>query len=322
MKKFMGMVFAGMFLIGILACTEATPYEAYVTVDINPSVGFVVNEQNIVQAAHALNQDAETLLLELNLNGKSLDEVIDQVIDEAMNLGFIDVLAEQTTIEIDAIGNTDAISERVRQLVQDKLQTKMSDRALNAIVQAKNYDSAFAAQASEHGVSPAQFRLMKETMNLESELSDDEIGELDPEGMIERIRANTQVAAGITRELVDEFKAAKDVIHAAYLPQIEALNTQIEAATEAGEDTAELEAQLQTLKDAMIAELQVVISGFITQSQTIKEQVMTEWTNRVQENADKVTQYRSGLPTGQTGSITTRVTSNRTTTSITQGGSN
>ncbi|MCK7487059.1 MAG: hypothetical protein MZU97_17290 [Bacillus subtilis] len=91
----------------------------------------------------------EMLMLELHLSEKSLDEAVGQIIDEAMNLGFINVQEEQTEIQVDAVGNTDAISEQVRQTVQDKLQTKMSDRALNANVQAKNYDAEFAAQASE-----------------------------------------------------------------------------------------------------------------------------------------------------------------------------
>ncbi len=330
MKKFMGMLLAGLVLLGIMACTEATPYEAYVTIDINPSIGFVVNEKNVIQTAHALNEDGEMLMLELHLSDKSLDEAVGQIIDEAMNLGYINVQAEQTEIQVDAVGNTDAISEQVRQTVQDKLQTKMSDRALNANVQAKNYDAEFAAQASEHGVSPAKYRLMTQTMNLDAELSDDEIAQLDPEGMISRIRANTQVAAGITRELVDEFKAAKDAIHETYLPQIQALKTQIDSAIEADEPTADLEAQLQTLKDAMHLEIQAVVTEFTTQSQAIKTQVMTAWTARVQENADKVAQYRSGLPNNQTGSNTTQSNSSNTTqsnssntgTSNTQGGNN
>jgi hypothetical protein len=328
MKKWFLILIAGMIAIGLIACNTQTPYEAYATIDINPSIGLVINEQNVVKTAHALNEDGEMLMLELHLGDKSVDDAIEAIIDEAMNLGFIDVQAEETVIQVDAIGNTDAIGTKVRQMVQDKLQTKMSERALNANIQARNYDSAFAAEAQAKGLSPMQYRLMKQTAEVESELSDDEIRELNPEGMIARIRANTQVAAGVTRELVEDFKAAKDAIHEEYAPQIQALKDQIAAAEEAEEDTTDLVMQLDALKAAMHDELQAVIDQFITESQTTKAQIMTQWTARVQMNADKVGQYRAGLPNSGGGSMSTQSNTsntnptNNTQTSQTQGGNN
>jgi acid stress-induced BolA-like protein IbaG/YrbA len=328
MKKWFTLLFIGLIATLLVACANNAPYEAYATIDINPSVGLVINEQNIVKTAHALNEDGEMLLLELHLGEKSVDDAIAQIIDEAMDLGFIDVEAEETVIQVDAIGNTDAIGTKVRQMVQDKLQTKMSERALNANVQARNYDAEFVAAAQAKGVSAMQYRLMNQAMEVESELSDAEIEELDPEGMIARIRANTQVAAGVTRELVEEFKAAKDAIHAEYAPQIQDLKDQIAAAEEAEEDTTALVEQLDALKEAMHAELQAVIDEFTTQSQEIKAQIMTQWTARVQTNADKVAQYRAGLPNHNGGSSTTQTNtsatsqSNNTQTSQTQGGNN
>jgi acid stress-induced BolA-like protein IbaG/YrbA len=326
MKKWLALIFTGLIATLLIACANVAPYEAYATIDINPSIGLVINEKNIVKTAHALNEDGEMLMLELHLGEKSVDDAIEAILDEAMNLGFIDVTAEETMIQVDAIGNTDAIGTKVRQMVQDKLQTKMSERALNANIQARNYDADFVAQAQAKGLSAMQYRLMKQTLEVESELPDEEIEQLDPEGMIARIRANTQVAAGVTRELVEAFKAAKDAIHEAYTPQIQALKDQITAAEEAEEDTTALVEQLDALKEAMHAELQAVIETFTTQSQQIKAQIMTEWTARVQMNADKVAQYRAGLPHPQSGSNTTRsntsVTSqsNNTQTSPTQGG--
>lgn len=328
MKKWFTLLFIGLTATLLVACANNAPYEAYATIDINPSVGLVINEQNIVKTAHALNEDGEMLMLELHLGEKSVDDAIAAIIDEAMDLGFIDLEAEETVIQVDAIGNTDAIGTKVRQMVQDKLQTKMSERALNANVQARNYDAEFVAAAQARGVSAMQYRLMNQTMEVESELSDEEIEQLDPEGMIARIRANTQVAAGVTRELVEEFKTAKDAIHAEYAPQIQDLKDQIAAAEEAEEDTTALVEQLDALKEAMHAELQAVIDEFTTQSQAIKAQIMTQWTARVQSNADRVAQYRAGLPNQNGGSSTTQTNtsatsqSNNTQTSQTQGGNN
>lgn len=322
MKKWFTLILTGLIATLLIACASEAPYEAYATIDINPSIGLVVNEQNVVKTAHALNEDGEMLMLELHLSEKTLDDAIADIVDEAMNLGFIDVEAEETEIEVDAVGNTDAIGDKVRQMIQDKLQTKMNERALNANVHQRQYDEAFQSEAEQKGLSPMKYRLLEQAANLEAELSDDELTTLDPEGMIARIRANTEVAAGVTRELVDEFKAAKDAIHAEYAPQIQALLDQIAVAEEAKEDTTALVAQLDALKDAMHEELQAVIDDFTTQSQEVKAQIMTAWTARVQANADKVAAHRAGLPNQQGGSTTTQSNTTQSNTSNTEQTSN
>jgi hypothetical protein len=298
MKKLIIALGLGVFLLGLTACSEAQPYEAYVTVDINPSIGFVVNEQNVVKTAYALNEDGEMLMLQLNLAEKSVEAALGEVIDEAIDLGFIDVDATETTIEVDALGETEQITKRVREMVQEKVSDHMSERALNANVRSRVYDTTEQAAAQNKGVSPMQIRLLNQAMLMDPELSEDEALEATPEGLITRMRASNQVAA-VAQELKDEFQAAKDLIHEEYDSQIEALVTAIAEATEAGTDTTALEAELDALKDAMHDEIVLVVDTYISQSEPLMAAIQTQYQARIQTNAEKVNEYRQGLDQNQ-----------------------
>jgi len=294
MKKLFAVFALGLMIMGLYACTETAPYEAYVTVDINPSIGLVVNEQNVVKTAYALNEDGEMLLLQLNLADKSVEAALGEVVDEAMDLGFIDVDATETTIEVDALGETEKITEQVRNMVQEVLSDHMDDRSLNANVRARNYDETEQTSAENKGLTPMQYRLMMQAMHMDPELTEEDAIEATPQGLITRLRASNQVAA-IAQELKDEFQIAKAAIHDVYQPQIKALQDQIDELELTEGDTTDLQNQLDALKAEMHAEIVIVVNQYISQSEPLMTAIQTQFQARIAANALKVQQYRQGI---------------------------
>ncbi len=67
---------------------------SYIAVDINPSIILTTNPWEKVVEVEALNEDAETLLVDLVLIGLQADEAIELIIAEATEMGYIDLLAE------------------------------------------------------------------------------------------------------------------------------------------------------------------------------------------------------------------------------------
>lgn len=55
---------------------------AYVGIDINPSIELSINYNNRIAEAKALNRDAETVLNELELKGKTVAEALDDVVQK------------------------------------------------------------------------------------------------------------------------------------------------------------------------------------------------------------------------------------------------
>ena len=294
MKKLLTILGLGLLGLGLTACDTASPYEAYVTVDINPSVGLVVNEKNVIREAYALNEDGEMLLSGLSLETKSLDSGIENIIDTAMDLGFIDVEADSTTISVDAIAETEAIGDKVRKLASEKFEAKMNERALHANVQRRQYTEEERAEADKLGLTPGQYRLMQQALEVDPELTEDEALECKPEALMERMRQH-QEAKGIARAIRDEFHAAKQAIHDVYIPQIQALEAQIETAVANGEDTTELEAQLAALKEAMHTGITAVVEQFLADSAAFRATMAEQRQNRIQEHHDAVMQHRQTM---------------------------
>ncbi len=320
MKKLLAIMGMSLLFVSLAACGTQEVYEAYVTVDINPSIGFVVNEQAMIKTVNALNEDGEMLMLQLNLADKSVEAAMGEVIDKAMDLGFIDVNAAETIIEVDAIGNTDKITEQVRTMVMEHLESKMGERALQTQVRQRQYDETFQTQAESKGLDPATYRLMQNALNIDPELTEEDALTEDPEGLINRIRTNNQVVAGVAQSLVDEFKVAKDAVLDVYQPQIKALQDQIKAAEEAEEPTDTLEADLLALQTEMHTQLQAIVASYIAQSEPLMTAIQTACQTRIQEHAEEVANYRNQLHNGGTSGVTSGTSSN--TSSSTGSGSN
>src|SRR5690606_19038348 len=101
-------------VILLVSCnvSDATD-ETYMTVDINPSMEFIVTKSEKVVYVNALNEDAEVLLTDLQLEGKDLELVMEIVIDAAINLGYIDAESEATYVSVLTISNDQEAQERI-----------------------------------------------------------------------------------------------------------------------------------------------------------------------------------------------------------------
>ena len=92
------LLYIGLFLIIIGCCTlffllnndsKKENKDTTITIDINPSIELTVNEKQIVTSVKALNDDAKNIVSK-DLNNKSLDEVLDVIVDKSIELHYID----------------------------------------------------------------------------------------------------------------------------------------------------------------------------------------------------------------------------------------
>ncbi|MFW6299113.1 MAG: anti-sigma-I factor RsgI family protein, partial [Bacillota bacterium] len=96
--------------------SEDTPEESseestYLTVDINPSVEFIVNEDDEIESYSALNEDGEVVIADLDLEGKDYEEALDIYLEEATELGYIDVDADDNAVYVSTNEDDEATTE-------------------------------------------------------------------------------------------------------------------------------------------------------------------------------------------------------------------
>ncbi len=177
---------------------------SYVTVDINPSIILTTNPFDKVVEVEALNEDAETLLVNLELIGLQVDEAVELIIAEATEMGYIDLLAEGEIAMVTAY-NRDEVdekqSEKIRQRIQDRLEKR--EMAVNVVGH-----EAVAEQkelANELGVTLGKVLFVQRLQEKYPTLGGDELYEMSIKDImikVKDIRGN-----GPDKEALEEKKA-------------------------------------------------------------------------------------------------------------------
>jgi len=85
---------AALFLLAITTLLGWTLYQAptavaLLSVDINPSVQFELDSQGQLLKFQTQNEDAKRMLSQINLKGKPLEEVLEQIVVQAYDQKFL-----------------------------------------------------------------------------------------------------------------------------------------------------------------------------------------------------------------------------------------
>ena len=112
----------------LTSCKKATPDEGTVTrmtVDINPSVEFMVNDENKIVSVTALNDDGSILIVGEAFVGKTPEEAVEMMVTLATETGYLvkgNVEATENTVKISVSGD----GKYVKALIKD-LEKKAED---------------------------------------------------------------------------------------------------------------------------------------------------------------------------------------------------
>lgn len=141
MKRILFLVLISVF--GIFIASGCTPSEevatsnSYVSVEINPAVEFVVDENGNVIAANGTNDDGKTLIINVSFEGKSLDEALNIVLAEAEESGYLlsatynsDLVSREISVSIDS--ESDKIAENINDTVSSTIDKFIEDNNLAA----------------------------------------------------------------------------------------------------------------------------------------------------------------------------------------------
>ncbi|MBU1145428.1 MAG: hypothetical protein KJ971_06205 [Firmicutes bacterium] len=279
----------GLLSVFLIGCNATDEY-SYVTVDINPSIDFVVNGNNVVESVSALNQDGEILLLNLSLQNKNVDVAIEEVLDEAIDLGFIDVNADETIVEVSSTSTQmqNRFQERINELFQEKA---MFGRAI------AKQNTDLVTEATELDVEVGYLRLVYRALDAEDTLLKEDALLLTNQELIQVIKDNNEEMNKVCVEQQTAFYADRQVILDEYLPQIEALETEIAALVASDEDTSVKQAELDALLATMHDLLSTLRNTYYTEGAAIRATFEVQNQNKIDENFAAVNQFRQALQT-------------------------
>ena len=239
-------------LVGCTSKEQNTQRLSYVHMRINPEIELVVDENGIVVAANAVNEDGATVLVEIELIGLTVEEASELFTSMAVELGFIDVDAENAIVYIFASAETEEEAKELEDKVCDKIKDFFKDKGINGKPEREDIEN-LKAIAEEWEVSLKDAKIIQRVLELYPEKTKEEILELSFKEILELIKEDSK-NNGISPEHRDEYKEEVEDLKEEYkelfevYKQIKEIEKQLRNKDLTEEEKAALELKLEELK--------------------------------------------------------------------------
>ena len=166
--------------------------DSVIGIDVNPSVELSVNKRNKVLSAKALNEDAESIMQDMDLKGVDLNTAVNAVIGAMVTHGFFSDLdnAVLVTVSNDSISKASSL----RFAVVNDIQNTLEQNQLKAVV----YDQQVMEEdevkrlAEEYNISYGKAYFLRELILQNSSLTMEDMRELAPLTMEEIAKVITE----------------------------------------------------------------------------------------------------------------------------------
>ena len=126
--------------ISFTSCSNAKPEEGSVTrmtVDINPSVEFMIDDQNKIISVTALNDDGSILIVGEAFVGKTPEEAIEMMVTLASDTGYLvqgNAEASENTVKISVSGDS-KYAEQLKKDITEKANDTLKALDINGTVE-------------------------------------------------------------------------------------------------------------------------------------------------------------------------------------------
>ncbi|NLG81573.1 MAG: hypothetical protein GX490_03485 [Bacilli bacterium] len=262
MKQFK-VIFLGLLIllgIGILTgCETLVKAEsfsnAYITIDINPSIEIITDEEGLVVQVNALNEDADVLLTDTDFSGKTVEETIAEILELAKEYGYLDIESENAivvTYLTDEEEKTSRLENKLMNLIKRQARRKKLQLAVYAASKSE-VDEETKELASEFNVSVGKMRLILISQELNPDLTLEEASGMSIKELTRIIiEARKELWELVKKEERDAYLLLKKVLHDnLFFKKVELLNQAIQKTTdeEFGEILMETEMSVQEVKD-------------------------------------------------------------------------
>lgn len=204
MKKFLSVILALTMLCScfmLFSCTlsgDGEPKEktTRMTIELNPSVEFMLDEENRVISVTALNDDGAILIAGEAFIGLSAEEASELFLELARQIGYlVDTEALENEIKVSISGASEYAS-KLRENVKSSIQEKLDELDIGATIK----------QIEEIGESELRTLLEKSSSYEKSELE-----EMNKEELYNALSlARTETALLITEDLRNAYLEAKE----------------------------------------------------------------------------------------------------------------
>ena len=220
--------------------------KSIVQISVNPNVQFILNDSNRVIEVNYLNQDGEIVLINANVKGKKLDEVVDIFINASIEVGYIDVDTLGTKIEIYVQNENSEEVEKLQNRIIKNINNIFDKNGIIAGAVARVKDDLIT-KAQEFGVSVEKYSLMLQASILDTSLDILDLKEKTEQQILEIIKNSVAEYQNIAFSLKNSFVESIQTLKNQFVDMFE-LDEEIEYLKESINKTNLTEEAKETIK--------------------------------------------------------------------------
>lgn len=154
--------------------------DSVIGIDVNPSVELSVNRNNRVLQATPLNDDAKTIMQDMDLKGVNLNVAVNAVIGALVTHGYLSDLDNAILVTV----SNDSISKAslLRSEVVGDIQSSLKENQVKAVVYDQQVieETDVKALADQYGISYGKAYFLKELISQNPDLTMSDMKELAP----------------------------------------------------------------------------------------------------------------------------------------------
>lgn len=250
----------------------------YFVIDINPSFEISYDKDGNVLAVTALNEDAEVLLYELELKGKSYTEAIGLIVDNCVKLGYLSPQRQDNAILTTAISEQGVKDEKMTEKIKAIFSDTLTQKNVQGEVLTGVQDEELNSEAQKYGIDGQKLSLIQKYIDVGGEIEETQYSEIsirelyysisqkEKDAKAEKIDNLKNEASKLETELNDKIISGldglKDIIpeDSEFKSQLEAL---IENANNGGAGS-HIDGLIEMLEGIENSELGLIIPNFVS----------------------------------------------------------
>jgi len=209
---------------------------AYITLDINPSIEIITDDSGLVADVNGINDDGMKLLIDTDFTGKSVDVVLDAILQLAVEHGYLDFELENAIL-ITTGAETIEDTERLEQNVSSKVTEFIEERQMHVEVLKASLEATEGIKevAAEYNISVGKVKIITRALAMDKELTFAVAAEMHVSELNRIIReGNKELKDFYSEDVKSEYKKAKEMLEIEFDLQVLGLfNDAIQAADEA-----------------------------------------------------------------------------------------
>ncbi|MFW5780496.1 MAG: anti-sigma-I factor RsgI family protein [Bacillota bacterium] len=296
------------FLSGCERMEQNTSASAYVSVSINPEFDLIVDEDEKVEAVYCLNEDAEVLLVDLDLVGMDFYEAMEIITNLATEEGFIDVDSEDNEVIIDIVTDDEnsEIKEEMHSRVRERLHKYFENSGIFGRVSQGTLEE-YAEEALELNMPLGHTKMILRALEIDPLLEIEDLKEM-PINEIARNMTKSVRKIGVDAVQRQEFISQRDAIVEEHSSELDLLKQEIAllksqlAELEGDEERSLIEDQLiekreelELLKEEMRKDMEDLASQYKENLPEIAQDNRAKASQRMQNNRGKARQRKESI---------------------------